>query len=77
MKSAGKGRDEGGFEDGSRREGTRGALRMEAAEKGRGIADGSHREGRGRGGVVAGGCGGFARRCVVDGCWFDCVHKEC
>ena len=50
---------------------------MEAAEKGRGIADEIRRKGRGRGGVVAGGCGGFARRCVVDGCWFDCVHKEC
>ena len=27
-------------------------------------------EGTGRGGVVAGGCGGFARRCVVDDFWF-------
>ena len=31
------------------------------------VRRGSRRDGRGRGGVVAGGCGGFARRCVVDG----------
>ena len=51
METAGKGRDEGGFEDGS------------------------HREGRGRGGVVAGGCGGFARRCVVDGLCTVCIKN--
>ena len=46
-----EGTGRGDFEDGSRRDGTRGALRMEAAGTGRGIADEIRREGTGRGGL--------------------------